>query len=424
MAGVKSLNQFRCFDQRLKPLYPTAVGTLICLLSIELPSSAAFAQLTTIASTETVSVNLPTASSSLLIAQTEDYGIGAENFNPRLQAPLPQTEEVKIKPQPLIPIKPNTALQTIQSNPPKQQESASTTTKPLPAKGVVIILESVAPNFHNTLNDSGQVNQTAETTVNFGLENGDRVKLVTGYNTFIKPGFTTINNVPINLSWETKIDSVKIEPSIGVNLFDRLSTSFSYGLKASIPITSDLTLSAAVEAGAYKFNTETIQNQVSSVRYGPGIAWKIDKNTSFLATYKLGNYSDGNTENQLFSRLEHKSGQFWIAGNLFSWGYGQNIGAASGYFSPADFLAYSGEVGVEGNVLFDSLHCRLSATLGSQISDGASTIGQAFQALCKTKLSPSLEASFGYGLGNSRKDFSTEETGNTRTITGGLIYRF
>ncbi len=296
--------------------------------------------------------------------------------------------------------------------------------KPTLAKGAILILESVVPNFQNTRNESGQINQTAETTVNFLLENGDRIKLVTGYNTFIKPGFTTVNNVPINLSWETKIDSVKIEPSIGVNLFDRLPASPTYGLKASIPVTSGLTLSAAVESGAYKFNTETIQNQISAVRYGPGILWQIDPDTSFLAIYKFGNYSDGNTENQLFSRLERKSGQFWIAANLFSWGYGQNIGSASGYFSPPDFLAYSGEVGVEGNVLFDSLSCRVSATIGNQQSSGASTVGQAFQSLCKTKFSPSLEASFGYGFGNSRKDFSSEETGNTRTITGGLMYKF
>ncbi len=306
----------------------------------------------------------------------------------------------------------------------EQAKPASNAAQPILAKGAILILESLVPNVQNTRNESGQINQIAETTASFLLENGDRIKLVTGYNTFIKPGFATVNNVPINLSWETKIDSVKIEPLIGVNLFDRLTSSPTYGLKVVIPIASGLTLSGAVESGAYTFNTETIQNQISAVRYGPGISWQIDQDTSFLAIYKFGNYSDGNTENQLFSRLEHKSGQFWVAANLFSWGYGKNIGSASGYFSPSDFLAYSGEIGVEGSVLFDSLTCRLSAQLGNQQASGVTTIGQAFQGLCKTKLSSSLEANFGYGFGNSRKDFSSQETGNTNTITGGLTYKF
>ncbi len=408
----------------------------------------------------------PPRSNTTSVRQKVEVSSDFNNFNPGLILPPPQTELPTPPPPQLKPVnpspeqvlsgqvqaKPNSVMvqsdiqtpgrsrpggswqqaKPAANSPPvkpeqlkrEQTEPTSNAAKPILAKGAVLILESLVPNVQNTRNESGQINQTAETTASFLLENGDRIKLVTGYNTFIKPGFTTINNVPINLSWETKIDSVKIEPSIGVNLFDRLTSSPTYGLKVAIPITSGLTLSGAVESGAYKFNTETIQNQISAVRYGPGIFWQIDQDTSFLAVYKFGNYSDGNTENQLFSRLERKSGQFWVAANLFSWGYGKNIGSASGYFSPPDFLAYSGEIGVEGNVFFDSLTCRLSAQLGNQQASGATTIGQAFQGLCKTKLSPSLEANFGYGFGNSRKDFSSQETGNTNTITGGVTYKF
>jgi hypothetical protein len=408
----------------------------------------------------------PPLSNTTPVRQIVEVSSDSDNFNPGLVLPPPKTElpapppkapqlkpvnpspeqvlsgQVQGKPNPVViqsdiqtpgRSRPGGSRQQVeQAKPaansppvkPEQAKPASNAAKPILAKGAILILESLVPNVQNTRNESGQINQTAETTASFLLENGDRIKLVTGYNTFIKPGFATVNNVPINLSWETNIDSVKIEPSIGVNLFDRLTSSPTYGLRVAIPIASGLTLSGAVESGAYKFNTETIQNQISAVRYGPGISWQIDQDTSFLAIYKFGNYSDGNTENQLFSRLERKSGQFWVAANLFSWGYGKNIGSASGYFSPPDFLAYSGEIGVEGNVFFDSLTCRLSAQLGNQQASGATTIGQAFQGLCKTKLSPSLEANFGYGFGNSRKDFSSQETGNTNTITGGVTYKF
>jgi hypothetical protein len=354
-----------------------------------------------------------------LVAATEQVVMGSDNFNPGLQLPPPPTELLPSKPEPAPPKPP-------QPEPPKPEipKPATSLPKAISAQGSVLILESVTPNFQNIRNESGQINQTVEATASFLLENGDRLKIRSGFNTFIKPGFSTVNNTPVDLSWETKIDTVKIEPSLGLNLFDQLPASPTFGLKVAVPITPGITLSGAIEQGAYKFNTETIQNQVSALRFGPGLFWQIDRDTSLVASYKYGIYSDSNTENQLFSRLERKSGQFWIAANLFSWGYGKNIGAAKGYFSPPDFLAYSGEIGIEGSIFADSLSCRLSTQLGSQQASGAVTIGQAYQALCKTQISPALEANFGYATGNSRKDFSSQETGNTQTITGGLIYKF
>jgi hypothetical protein len=357
--------------------------------------------------------------SPVLLAAADPMFMVSDNFNPGLQLPPPKTEFSPPEPEPPKPKPPK--LEPPKSEPPKPKPPKP---EPSSAKGSILILESLTPNFQNIRNESGQINQTVETTASFSLENGNWIKVRSGFNTFIKPGFSPVNNTPIDLSWETKIDTVKIESSIGLNLFDRLPTSPTFGLKVAVPITPGITLSGAIEQGAYKFNTETIQNQVSALRFGPGLLWQIDRDTSLVANYKYGIYSDSNTENQLFSRLEHKSGQFWIAANLFTWGYEKNIGAASGYFTPQDFLAYSGEIGIEGNIFFDSLSCKLSTQLGNQQASGASTIGQAYQALCKTKISPSLEANFGYATGNSRKDFSSQETGNTQTITGGLIYKF
>jgi hypothetical protein len=137
----------------------------------------------------------------------------------------------------------------------------------------------------------------------------------------------------------------------------------------------------------------------------------------------LGSYNDGNFEQQSFSRLERKIGQFSVAANVFNWIYTRDVQETSGYFSPPDFLVINGEVAFEGNV-FENLRCRLATALGRQRLSGEWTSGNSYQARCTAKFSPNVEADFGYGYSNVRNRDTGGSAYNNQSFTGQLRIRF
>ncbi len=138
---------------------------------------------------------------------------------------------------------------------------------------------------------------------------------------------------------------------------------------------------------------------------------------------RLGNYNDGNSEVQSFSRLERKIGQFFVAANLFTWNYGDDFERKSGYFSPQDFLVYNAEAGWEGDVS-KFLRCRLAANLGRQRLKGEFDNANTYQARCTVKLSPNIETDLGYNFSNVRNLDTGASAYNGNSITGQLRVKF
>jgi hypothetical protein len=182
-------------------------------------------------------------------------------------------------------------------------------------------------------------------------------------------------------------------------------------------------LSFEVDQAPYKANAQTLENGISAWRYGPSLYWQINPKTSLFSLYRRGNYSDRNVENQSFSRLEHKLGQFSVATNLFTWNYAHNMQQRKGYFSPRDFLLYNAEVAWEGDV-FKFLRCRLSGTVGQQRLNGEMSSGNNYQARCTVLVSPNVEADLGYAFSNERNRDTGAGSYNNRSITGQLRLRF
>jgi hypothetical protein len=287
---------------------------------------------------------------------------GADNFNPGLQLPPPQPENF---------------------NPPAYSQAGAT-----PGRG----LEKLLTDFRNDHDNFGQHNRFIEETAQFRLESGDIIRFKTGFNSFEQRRVESVSNIPIQVGWEKKIGNFNVRAAAGVDVFDRLSASPNLDLEAGAPILPSVTLTGVVEQGAYKANAQTLENHISAWRLGPNIYWQIDRDTSFFALYRWGSYSDGNTEQQSFSRLERKFGQFSIAANLFTWSFEKDAESRKGYFSPPDFLVYSGEIAWQGNV-FEWLRCRAAVTLGRQRLKGDFSGGNSYQALCTAKLSPSINKS-------------------------------
>ncbi len=332
-----------------------------------------------------------------------------ENFNPGLRLPPPPP---KPKPKPPKHI-----------TPPASTESV----KP------VAILESIQTGFRNDTDNFGQRNLFIEPTAQFRLRNGNRVRIKAGFNSFDESGIESIINIPIQVGWEGKIGKVTLQTAVGVDLFNRLPTAPNLNAKVEAPISlkvspsgqllSGVVLSGNLEQGPYKFNAQTLDNQISAWRFGPNLYWQIDRNTSLFSSFRLGDYSDGNYEQQSFSRLERKFGQFSLAANLFNWSYESDRESESGYFSPPDFLVYTAEVAWEGDI-FNFLRCRLAANLGKQRLKEEIDDAGGYQARCTAKLSSNVEADLGYSFSNVQNQDTSESEYNGRSLTGQLRVKF
>jgi hypothetical protein len=339
---------------------------------------------------------------------------GADNFNPDLKLSPPR-EQISVPPPPLPPTQSTTSPGT------NSGSVEGTGVKPALPGVPFAVLEGIQPNIRNDWNNSGQVNRIIESTAIFRIDNGDRILFTTGYNTYEQPDTKTVTNIPLGIDWETKINSLKFRPGVGVDISSG-STTPNFNLKVDYPVTTGLTVSADLQQGAYKFNAKTIENQISALRYGPSVFWQLDKDTSLFSSLKLGSYSDSNQEQQSFSRIERKFGEFSVAGNLFTWNYKNSTD--KGYFAPPDFLVYTGEVAWEGSVIRDVLNCRLSASLGGQNVNATSSDAGGYQTKCTAKISPNLEADLGYSFSNVKSTVPTTSNANSQSILGQIRVKF
>ncbi|MEA5580931.1 hypothetical protein VB620_06205 [Nodularia harveyana UHCC-0300] len=330
-----------------------------------------------------------------------------ENFNPSLKLPPPPPPPPpKITPPPI-------------------------STEPLKP---FAILENIQIDFRNDSDNFGQTNQIIEPTAEFRLENGNLISLKTGFNTFKKSEIETITNIPLQVGWSGKIGDVTLETAAGIDIFNRLPTAINFNAKVEAPIsppkvspdgklTSLVAISGNIEQGLYKFNVETLDNQITVWRFGPNLFWQIDQKTSLFALYRWGIYNDGNSEQQSFSRLERKLGKFSVAANLFTWNYTNNVEQQSGYFSPPDFIVYNAELVWEKN-LFDGLRCRFTFTVGQQRLNGKFDQANTYGTRCTTKLAPSAELDLGYIFSNVRNQDTGESAYNNNGLSGQLRLKF
>ena len=283
------------------------------------------------------------------------------------------------------------------------------------------VLDSMTTNFQNDDDKSGQRSQIIEPTWKWRFKDGTIIGSQTGFNSFDLAGKKSIYNLPLQFSVEKKLGSLNLNAHGGIDIYDRLPTTINFELNASLPVLNGVTLFGFIEQKPYKSNVDTIENQIKIRRFGPNIYWQIDPDTSLFSLYRWGNYSDGNNEQQSFSRLERKFGQFAISANLFTWSYDRES-QPNIYFSPRDFLVYTGELSWQGDI-FSFLNCKLAINVGEQRLDSSFSPAGSYQAKCTVKVSPSLEADFGYAFSNVRKP-DTGMRSQSETISGQLRMKF
>jgi hypothetical protein len=296
-----------------------------------------------------------------------------------------------------------------------------------------LVLESIQTNFRNDFNKFSQQNTFFEPTFQFGLRNGQKLSLKTGFNAFEQPKFESVTNIPLQFGWQTKIEKFTIQTAAGIDIFNRLPIAVNFNLQVDRPIfinlspdyklNSALFLSAVVEHSPYKSSAQTLEQSITSTRTGLNAYWQIKPDMSFFTLYRIGFYNDGNFEQQSFSRLEHQFGEFYLAGNLFAWTFKHDRQEAAGYFSPKNFLVYNLEAGWKRKI-FDFLNCRLSANLGQQILNGSTTNGTNYEARCNAKILPNINLDLGYNFSSSRELETGNSPYNNRNLSGQLQIKF
>ncbi|AFY31424.1 hypothetical protein [Calothrix sp. PCC 7507] len=373
-------------------------------------------------------LNLPEQVTEVILElQEEDLDI--KTSNSELLNQLPRSPVLIAAPENF-----NPGLRLTPPTLPKLPQNASPSPASTEPVTPSVVLESIQTDFRHDTDNFGQSNLFIEPTAQFRLSNGNKILFKTGLNSFAQSGVESILNIPLQIGWLGKIGQVTLQTSAGVDLFDRLPTAINFNAKAETPLfqpqvsSSGQLLSAAVlsfnlEQAPYKSSARTLENQITAWRFGPDLYWQIDRNTSLFSSLRLGNYNDGNSEVQIFSRIERKFGQFSLAANLFNWSYDRNLERTSGYFSPPDFLVYNAELAWEGDIT-NFLRCRLAANLGQQRLNGEFNNANTYQTRCTAKLSPNLEADLGYSYSNVRNQDTGASSYGGNSLTGQLRVKF
>jgi hypothetical protein len=280
--------------------------------------------------------------------------------------------------------------------------------------------------------DNTRTNRITEPTAQFKLPNGDRIQVKSGWNTFEQTGIQTIQNFPIQTNWVKQLGENTLKVGGGLDVFNRLPIQPRLQAEIEVPIGTERSSKGQLNRGAifklgseygpYKFNAKTLENGINVLHIKPQVYWQIDPKTSLYSHYKLGVYNDGNVEHQTFSRIERKIGNAYIAGNLFTWNYKTDNELSKGYFSPQQFLTYSGEIGWDQKIT-DNLSCRVSTALGQQSLNGQSSQTNQYNARCNAKLSPNMSLDLGYGLSNERRQ-NTNNSYQNQSLTAQLQMTF
>jgi Cellulose synthase operon protein C C-terminus (BCSC_C) len=298
-------------------------------------------------------------------------------------------------------------------------------------KTPLITLKSLTNDSSSSVSSLGQGSQASNGTAIFELFNKDLLTVSSGFNTYTQSTVKPIQNIPLKIGWQRDINkNTTVSVSTGIDWFNRVPIAYSFKanakteLKIPSKLGKGLLISAELDYGPYKFNAETIQNQIQYLRARGSLFWQIDSKTSLSSINYIGILNDGNQEFQSFDRIERKIGKFSVAGNLFSWNFSKDLSKQSGYFSPPDFLVYNVEVAWEDKIT-KFLSCRLSATLGQQRANRKFSNANTLQALCSAKITKNIDIDFGYAFSNI---FTGGNVGsgsaNTNTILGGINVKF
>ena len=280
---------------------------------------------------------------------------------------------------------------------------------------------------NSDFNNFGESSWSVLPTLSGQLANGNQIGITSGFNQFNQSDFESVSHIPLTLSWQGDINDVQLQVSGGIDFFNRLPADTHASTTLTTPIGQDSFVSVSVEQGPYLFNAQTLENEISRWHYGPELYWQISPELSLFSKVRLGNYSDGNWEQQSFSRLERKIGETAsVALNVINQSFQRSVENTSGYFSPRDFLVATAELAWQEQIA-DPLSCGLLGSVGQQRLAGEWALAYSGQALCTVDIGSALQVDLGYQFNNVSNDQSAlvdDSAYSNQQIIGGIRVRF
>ncbi len=346
---------------------------------------------------------------------------GPQDLNPGLSSP----------PQPLPSLIPNNPSFPPSDELPTEPVPISPSTFEQPtvkaAERPFIEWSDLEIGISSDFNNFGESSWSILPSLNGQLANGNTVSLSTGFSQFDQTDFETVTHTPLTLSWQGKAGGVAIEASGGINLFDRLSADTHADAAATFPLGKKANLSLSVAQGPYLINAQTLENQISRWQYGPDLYWEMSPKTRLFSTLRLGNYSDGNFEQQSFSRIERQIGETaTVALNLINQSFQQSAEETSGYFSPRDFLVATAEMSWQEKIT-EGFSCGALGSVGQQRLAGEWALAYSGRALCTIDIAAALQVDLGYQFSNVSSDQSAlleDSAFSNQQVIGSIRVRF
>ena len=281
--------------------------------------------------------------------------------------------------------------------------------------------------IHNSFGSFGESSWKINPTLSGQLANGDTVKVSTGFNQFTQDDVEPVTHLPLTLGWQGTVSNVGLAFEGGVDFFSRLPTTVHFSTSASLPLGETAVLSMNLEQGPYDFNARTLENEISTWRYGPNLSWQITPEVSLFSQFRIGNYSDGNWEQQSYSRLERKiAEEAAVALTLTNLSFQENVESTSGYFSPPDFLIATAELSWREQ-LTQGLSCGLTGSLGQQRLEGEWALAYNNKIGCTIDVLPALQLDLGYRYSNVSNDQSAlaeDSAYSNQEIIAGVRLKF
>ena len=357
----------------------------------------------------------------ILLAGPQDLNPGFSNPEP--EAPAVPNDPILNNPTAEPPFQPDNNLPQPAESIPIENTPAEPDSQEQEA---FLELTDLEVGINSDANNFGQSNWSILPTLNAQLANGDRLSLTTGLAQFNQTDFDTVSHTPVTLGWQTDIGDVQLATRAGIDLFNRLSADTHASAIATAPIGQDATIAVAVDQGPYLFNAQTLENEISRWQYGPEVYWQIAPKLSLFSKVRFGNYSDGNAEQQSFSRLERTIGEdASVALNFINQSFRRNAETTSGYFSPRDFIVATAEMSWREQIA-PGLNCSLLGSIGQQRLDGDWAVAYSGRALCTVDIGPA-QIDLGYQLSNVSDEQSAlidDTTYSNQQVIGGIRVNF
>jgi len=257
-----------------------------------------------------------------------------------------------------------------------------------------------------------------EPSLTWRIAENQKLNFKAGFTTLSgQPFFQPVTIYPVRLGWEGTVGSAQVQAGLTGYTYDRLRPDLGVDARLTVPLAPGLLVGASVERTPMKYAPSTLESPhlTNYTAFGPNLFWQITPTTRLTSLVSLLNVNDGNAGSLSFSKISQQLGAFSLGATLVTTSYARD--SAPNYFTPQDFLIYTGEVGWQGD-LAPGWNLRLQFNLGEQRIRGEWSNAYYYEAQLTTQLAKNISAFINYSFGEFQQVTYFRELTGTNQLYG------